>query len=101
MKIATVRSVCECQAKLEADVTEGLRVLAGRAQRHRSERPETAPANLLGSNGVFHVGWFCPFCIRNTLRSFAKAGLAWREVPEPLPPTEPAADRGHRPAEAR
>jgi hypothetical protein len=90
MKIATVRSVCECQAKLEADLAEDLRVLAGRAQRSRTERPDTAPANLLGNDGVFHVGWFCPFCIRNTLRSFTKAGLGWREVAEPSPPTEPA-----------
>ena len=90
MKIATVRSVCECQAKLEADLAEDLRVLAGRAQRSRRESPDTAPANLLNGDGVFQVGWFCPFCIRNTLRSFTKGGLSWREVPEPLPPTEPA-----------
>ena len=90
MKVATVHSVCECQAKLEADLGEDLRVVAGRAQRSRSEKPETAPANFMGKGEVFQVGWFCPFCVRNTLRSFSVTGLAWRDVPEPLPPTEPA-----------
>jgi len=90
MKIATVRSVCECQAKLEADLGEDLRVLSGRARRRRFEKPETAPANLTGKGSVFQIGWFCPFCIRNTLRSFSSSGLAFREAPEPMPPTEPA-----------
>jgi hypothetical protein len=90
MKVATVRSVCECQAKLEADLGEDLRVIAGRAQRSRRDPLETAPANFMGDGPVFQVGWFCPFCIRNTLRSFSTSGLAFREAPEPLPPTEPA-----------
>lgn len=85
MKVATVRSVCECQARLEADLGEDLRVIAGRAQRARTEAPETAPANLVGAGAVFQVGWFCPFCIRNTLRSFSTSGLSWREVPESVP----------------
>ncbi len=91
MKVATVHSVCECQAKLEADLAEDLRVIAGRARRTREERPETAPANTIGGGEVFQVGWFCPFCIRNTLRSFTTSALAWREVAEPLPSTEPTA----------
>jgi len=91
MKAATVRSVCECQAKLEADLGDDLRVLAGRARRAPRSAPETAPANLIGGAGsVFQIGWFCPFCIRNTLRSFSASALAWHEATEPLPPTEPA-----------
>lgn len=91
MKVATVRSVCECQAKLEADLGEDNRVIAGRARRSSHDSPETAPANLLGNGGeVFQVGWFCPICIRNTLRSFSRSGLSWHEAAEPLPPTEPA-----------
>lgn len=90
MKAATVRSVCECQAKLEADLGDDLRVLAGRARRTSRSAPETAPANLIGAGQVFQIGWFCPFCVRNTLRSFAVSALAWHEASEPLPPTEPA-----------
>lgn len=90
MKAATVRSVCECQAKLEADLGDDLRVLAGRARRTARSAPETAPANLIGGGQVFQIGWFCPFCVRNTLRSFSVSALAWHEASEPLPPTEPA-----------
>jgi len=90
MKIATVRSVCECQAKLEADLGEELKVLAGRARKTHRSAPETAPANLVGTGEVFQVGWFCPICVRNTLRSFSTSALAWHEATEPLPPTEPA-----------
>jgi hypothetical protein len=88
MKIATVRSVCECQAKLEADLGQSLEAIAGRARRSHHEPAEIAPANRIGSGEVFQVGWFCPFCIRNTLRLFSLSGLMWRDVPEPVPVTE-------------
>jgi hypothetical protein len=90
MKAATVRSVCECQAKLEADLGDDLRVVAGRARRTARSAPETAPANLIDAGPVFQIGWFCPFCVRNTLRTFSVSALAWHEASEPLPPTEPA-----------
>jgi len=41
---------------------------------------ETAPAHSIGADEErFDVAWLCPFCIRNTLRSFDATGLAWRE----------------------
>jgi hypothetical protein len=45
-------------------------VLGGWARRAHSER-ERAPANSVTGKGErFDVVWQCPFCGRNTLRSF-------------------------------
>ncbi|MDX2054048.1 MAG: hypothetical protein SFV15_16730 [Polyangiaceae bacterium] len=77
MKLATIRSVCECQARLLADVDVGGLASAGRAV----VRGQTlgAPVNALNSEDeYFDVGWLCPFCGRNTLRSFYRGALAWR-----------------------
>jgi hypothetical protein len=27
--------------------------------------------------GEFRVGWFCPFCTRNVLRSYSEPPLLW------------------------
>jgi hypothetical protein len=79
MKIATVRSVCECQARLGADVDEQLTARRGWARDARG-RQMVAPATARRANGTrFDLGWFCPFCTRNTLRSFDAAALAFRE----------------------
>jgi hypothetical protein len=87
MKIATIRTVCECQAHLEADLDEGHLVLQGRAQDRRG-RVEMAPAHSIGAaSEQFQVAWSCPFCIRNQLRSFDAGGLSYREVAD----AEPAA----------
>ena len=90
MKTATVRSVCECQAKLEAVLDEHRNVIKGSGRRSPEEPPETAPASVLDKGATFQVGWFCPFCIRNTLRSFHVSALAWHETPNPqTPDSEP------------
>lgn len=80
-----VTSRCECQAKLEATLDEHHHVLEGRATRARST-PATlkAPAHLIGSGERFDLGWLCPFCGRNTLRSFHVGAL--RRLPEPPAP---------------
>jgi hypothetical protein len=79
MKVATVRSRCECQAHLAAELDELRVVLRGWAVDARKlELP--APANSIGAERErFDVGWACPFCTRNTLRSFTASGLAFRE----------------------
>ena len=79
MRIATVRSVCECQTRLYADVDEHLTAIRGWPKDGRG-RQETAPANALRAGGNrFDVGWMCPSCTRNVLRSFDAGALAFRE----------------------
>jgi Zn finger protein HypA/HybF involved in hydrogenase expression len=80
MKVATVRSVCECQAHLAAELDEHRVALRGWARDARKlELP--APANTIGAERErFDVGWACPFCTRNVLRSFSAEALAFREV---------------------
>lgn len=79
MKIATVRSVCECQTRLAADVDEHLNALRGWARDGRG-REFLAPATALrAGDRRFDLGWLCPSCGRNTLRSFDGTALAFRE----------------------
>jgi hypothetical protein len=78
MKSATVESVCECQAKLVAMLDEQRHVVRGFA-RYRG-RELLAPANALAIKGeTFDIGFMCPFCTRNTLRSFHVGTLVYRE----------------------
>ena len=85
MKQATIRSVCECQSQLEALLDEQRQVLAGYAKQ-RGEEPERSPAHSIGAeNKRFDVGWACPICGRNTLRSFDAEALVWREGDAPAP----------------
>ena len=82
MKVAIGRSRCECQAHLSAELDEQRVALRGWAVDARKlELP--APANTIGSERErFDVGWACPFCTRNTLRSFTASALAFRDVSE-------------------
>ena len=86
MRKATVQSVCECQARLSATLDEQ-RFATGGAATLRGER-ERAPAHTIGAaKPRFDVGWLCPFCGRNTLRSFSADALVWRdEEPAPAAP---------------
>lgn len=62
-------SRCECQARLEATLDDKRHVLHGQAR--RSGDVEPAPAHSIGADQPrFDIGWLCPFCNRNTLRSF-------------------------------
>ncbi|MFO7178132.1 MAG: hypothetical protein DIU78_005450 [Pseudomonadota bacterium] len=80
MKIATVRSVCECQARLGADLDERYVAIRGWAKEPRRGRELPAPANTIGAGQArFDVAWMCPVCTRNVLRSFEASGLAFRE----------------------
>jgi hypothetical protein len=79
MKKTTVRSFCECQAKLEATLDESRHVLSGWAIAPNNVR-EHAPAHSVDAeNPTFFVGWLCAFCGRNTMRAFAGDALAWSD----------------------
>jgi hypothetical protein len=81
MKIATVYSACECQARLGADLDEGRRVIRGWAWDSQRTERLVAPAQSIGpGRQAFDIGWSCPFCIRNTLRMFDASALAYRDA---------------------
>lgn len=81
MKTATVQSVCECQARLGAKLDANHVVVHGWANDPRRGQEEVAPANSIGMGAQrFQVGWLCPFCTRNTLRSFDASALSFRDV---------------------
>lgn len=87
MKSALVESICECEAKLVAELDEQRRVLRGTARDARG-RERLAPANtMLPDRPRFDVGFMCPFCTRNTLRSFEADALVYRESRSERPAT--------------
>jgi hypothetical protein len=79
-------SRCECQASLTAILDEGRHVLEGSAARLGAR--ETAPAHSIGADQAssFDIAWMCPFCGRNTLRTFHAAGLRRLAAPSPVTP---------------
>lgn len=90
MKTAVVQSACECQARLGAELDEQRRVVRGWARQRTREL--ASPANTLGlGKETFQVGWACPFCTRNTLRSFDAGALTYQE--KPIAPTIPPMSR--------
>ena len=67
-------SRCECQAILTAVLDDKRHVLQGTASRLGAK--ETAPAHSIGADREnFDIGWLCPFCGRNTLRTFSAGAL--------------------------
>jgi len=65
----SVSSRCECQAILTATLDENRKVITGGASRGGSR--EVAPAHSMADTGErFDIAWACPYCGRNTLRSF-------------------------------
>jgi hypothetical protein len=84
MKTAIVYSVCECEARLGAELDEHRVAVRGWAKDPRRGRELVAPANVMHASGArFDVGWMCPLCTRNTLRSFDNTSLAFRDAPRP------------------
>ena len=80
MKIARVESRCECQAHLVAELDEARSVVRGFASDYARGREISAPANVtkkIGEKQV-DVGWSCPMCTRNTLRTFNVESLSYR-----------------------
>lgn len=91
MKTAKVRSRCECQARLEAQLDENGIADRGTARSLYGD-PEVAPATAIGAgNELFEVGWLCPFCGRNTVRSFHKSALSYEGTSDEAPTTTPSA----------
>jgi hypothetical protein len=67
-------SRCECQASLTTELTEDRLPLNGSA--FLLGRREPAPAHAMApERETFDIGWLCPFCGRNVLRSFAASAL--------------------------
>jgi hypothetical protein len=86
-------SRCECQATLVAILDDKRQVLEGSARLHGTA--EKAPAHTMGASPQsFDIGWLCPFCGRNTLRTFYAGALRSVTVDAPAvpqtPPAEPA-----------
>lgn len=78
MSQSSISSRCECQATLSATLDEKRHVISASAK-HRG-MTEPAVAHSIGASGErFDVGWLCPFCNRNTLRTFYAGAL--RAVP--------------------
>jgi hypothetical protein len=74
---STVQTVCECQAKLGAELGPGGHVLRGWARSHRTGKALVAPAHSMGAGAPrFQIGWACPFCTRNQLRSYDAFALS-------------------------
>lgn len=79
MKTATIETPCECQGRLKALVDEQGRVSHGTARLGRGD-PENAPATCMNPGAQqLRVGWLCPLCGRNTLRTFDRGALAFSE----------------------
>ena len=86
MRQATVRSRCECQSTLVADLDERKQVVRAYVIDKHGER-EGAPAHSIAPDHArFDIGWLCPVCGRNTLRSFATEALAYVTLSEPPAP---------------
>jgi hypothetical protein len=67
-------SRCECQAHLSAILDEHRQVLSGAASRLNVR--EGAPAHSIDAHlERFDIAWLCPFCGRNTLRTFYAGAL--------------------------
>ncbi|HEX5101797.1 MAG TPA: hypothetical protein VFV94_19940 [Polyangiaceae bacterium] len=99
MKTAVVQSVCECQARLSAELDEQRQAVRGWARQRNRELP--APANCVhGAGAGINVGWACPFCTRNVLRPFDAGTLVFQDKATPsVPPGSRAAPRSSAPTQ--
>jgi hypothetical protein len=80
MKIARVESRCECQAQLVAELDEAQSVVRGFVSDRARGRELSAPATSTKKIAAKQVdiGWSCPMCTRNTLRTFNVEALGYR-----------------------
>ncbi len=65
----SISSRCECQATLSATLDEKRHVLSAKATR-RGASEHAVAHSIHADDDRFDVGWLCPFCNRNTLRTF-------------------------------
>lgn len=78
MKTATVSSRCECQGRLSARLDEGGCVLSGAVGGLDGEYEPAPATSIAAGSEQFQVGWLCPLCGRNTVRSFYRGALIYR-----------------------
>jgi len=75
MTTTQVRTLCECQACLVAEVDEHLNVISGWCEDSR-KRFSVAPASKAFVSGQqVGISFSCPACTRNVLRTFSLAKL--------------------------
>lgn len=80
-------SRCECQASLTAELTEDRLPIHGSA--FLLGKREPAPAHAIEPDReTFDIGWLCPFCGRNVMRTFAASALTKKRVKAASPLTE-------------
>jgi len=80
VKTATIRSACECQSLLLAELDERKHVRRGWSADPATGKARVAPAHSIHPDRErFQIGWACPMCGRNTLRAFESSGLRWQE----------------------
>lgn len=78
-------SRCECQASLTAELTEDRLPIAGSA--FLLGKREPAPAHAIApERETFDIGWLCPFCGRNVMRTFAASALTKKRAPKASSP---------------
>jgi hypothetical protein len=77
MPIVRVTSRCECQARLTAEIETGSAPLTrGGWATRGAGTPLKAPAHVIRpTEGGFDLGWLCPYCGRNTMRTFDRGVL--------------------------
>jgi hypothetical protein len=69
----TIHSACECQAVLFATLDD--RCLVHESWAVRGTREQAAAYSVNPETAPFDVVWSCPFCGRNSLRTFHPAAL--------------------------
>ena len=72
-EVSTIQTACECQAMLFATLDGQRLVTKGWAVRGTTE---CSPAHSISPKSErFDVGWQCPFCGRNVMRTFYASAL--------------------------
>ncbi len=89
---ATIQSRCECQAQLSASLNQQRFVLSGWATEPRRRGQESCPAHSIDADEErFQVAWLCPYCGRNTLRTFYAGALTFKSsLVSERPPQRPS-----------
>ena len=80
MKRATISSVCECQSRLHAYLNEERLVEKGWVTTPRGVDEKSPAHSIDASKPEFYVAWLCPYCGRNTMRSFKAEALVYQVV---------------------
>jgi len=86
MKTAKVRTVCECQAFLLAELDEQLNVVSGTCEDSRGRITHAPSSKAFVSKGQMGITFACPVCSRNALRTFSLAKFVWVESQAPKRP---------------